>query len=376
MPNEKIRLHPIAQIWPPMTEEEYEDLKDSIATLGLKVPVLTWGGAVVDGKHRLAACEATRQPVRTEALPDGWTEWQVAQHCAALHKRRNLSAAQRAMVAAELVEQFAPAAKERQREGQRKGGRKAQGGQPAGSGPAGPQANDEAGRAATQAAEAADASPRAVRRARRVAQQAPEAAEAVKAGTLSLAQGERIAKAPKDQQGAILKQLHTTERVKSDGDSWGTPSEWIELARTVMGGIDLDPASNRTAQKTVQATRFLTEKDNGLTREWKGRVWLNPPYSHPAVAVFAKKLVEEVAAGNTTQACVLVNNATDTKWGQLLLAECSAVALPAGRVSFLLPDTGKPITGTRQGQMLLYFGEQTKRFVTALKTKGWVGRTA
>jgi hypothetical protein len=62
-------------------------------------------------------------------------------------------------------------------------------------------------------------------------------------------------------------------------NQWHTPSEYIEMARDVLGGFDLDPASNLIAQETVQAVTFYTEETNGLDKEWKGRVWCNPPYA-------------------------------------------------------------------------------------------------
>jgi hypothetical protein len=56
-----------------------------------------------------------------------------------------------------------------------------------------------------------------------------------------------------------------------------TPPEIIEVARTLMGGIDLDPCSDTQGQLTVQATQFYTSE--GLTRQWGGRVFCNPPGS-------------------------------------------------------------------------------------------------
>src|SRR5262249_14971473 len=48
------------------------------------------------------------------------------------------------------------------------------------------------------------------------------------------------------------------------GDSeWYTPPEYVEAARDVLGGIDLDPASNHLAQATVRATRYFTKQDDG-----------------------------------------------------------------------------------------------------------------
>jgi hypothetical protein len=62
------------------------------------------------------------------------------------------------------------------------------------------------------------------------------------------------------------------------GDNeWFTPVEHIERARRVLGEIDVDPASHIQAQKRVKATQYFTQSDDGLKREWRGKVWLNPP---------------------------------------------------------------------------------------------------
>jgi hypothetical protein len=46
-----------------------------------------------------------------------------------------------------------------------------------------------------------------------------------------------------------------------------TPAQYIEAARSVMGTIDLDPATSKHAQKTVRAKRFFTAEDDGLARD-------------------------------------------------------------------------------------------------------------
>lgn len=59
---------------------------------------------------------------------------------------------------------------------------------------------------------------------------------------------------------------------------WITPPDITEMARDVVGDFDLDPASSQLANDlSVQAARFYTREDDGLTRVWGGRVWINAP---------------------------------------------------------------------------------------------------
>src|SRR5260221_11377 len=99
-------------------------------------------------------------------------------------------------------------------------------------------------------------------------------------------------------------------------NEWYTPARYIEAAREVMGGIDLDPASCEMANRTVKATRYYSIRDNGLAQEWHGRVWLNPPYglvtpglkgsTKSLQAYFAKELLRRYKAQEIEQAIVLL----------------------------------------------------------------------
>lgn len=151
-----------------------------------------------------------------------------------------------------------------------------------------------------------------------------------------------------------------------------TPPEFTDAARTVMGGIDLDPASSEIANRTVQASMFYTQEDNGLTRDWSGRVWLNPPFARGLIGKFIDKLCE---SPNITQAIVLTNNATETVWGQRLLTNAAAVCFPAGRINFH-DHNGRPRedSGALQGQMIAYLGtaQDAERFTSVFNRFGVV----
>ncbi len=85
----------------------------------------------------------------------------------------------------------------------------------------------------------------------------------------------------------------TTRNINSsESFEWYTPGEYVEAARAVLGGIDLDPASSELANETVRATEFFTEEDDGLSRQWRGRVWLNPPYGRLCPGFVAKLSAE------------------------------------------------------------------------------------
>lgn len=62
-------------------------------------------------------------------------------------------------------------------------------------------------------------------------------------------------------------------------DGWCTPEWLLVLVRGFLGAIDLDPCSNDVS--TVNATTSYTERDDGLSHPWAGRVFVNPPYSDP-----------------------------------------------------------------------------------------------
>jgi phage N-6-adenine-methyltransferase len=155
-------------------------------------------------------------------------------------------------------------------------------------------------------------------------------------------------------------------RVNTGEFEWYTPAKYLEAAREVMGGIDLDPASHEAAQETVRAERFFTAGDDGLAQDWFGRVWLNPPYSQPLMANFVRKLVDEVAADRVSQAVMLTHNYTDTAWFHL--AQASAMlCFTRGRISFV-GASGPPT----QGQAFFYFGPERERFASAFGAFGFI----
>lgn len=153
-------------------------------------------------------------------------------------------------------------------------------------------------------------------------------------------------------------------------NEWYTPAEFVEAARAVMGGIDLDPASSAKAQEVVRAGAFFARDDDGLSKPWHGRVWLNPPYAQPHINDFAEKMAEEWKAGRVSSAVMLTHNYTDAGWFHTLAAEASAICFKRGRVKFYSPKG--EVASPTQGQAFFYFGPDTSDFYAEFSRIGFV----
>lgn len=153
-------------------------------------------------------------------------------------------------------------------------------------------------------------------------------------------------------------------------NEWYTPEEHLDLARQVLGPIDLDPASSEQANMTVRAGQFYPIHDDGLTKHWAGKVWLNPPYAQPAISHFADKMVAEWQRGDVTGAIVLTHNYTDTAWFQKLAHAAAAICFTRGRVRFVSPDGD--LAAPTQGQAFFYFGHDVARFAEVFAATGFV----
>jgi phage N-6-adenine-methyltransferase len=184
---------------------------------------------------------------------------------------------------------------------------------------------------------------------------------------------EEAAQAANDAGERLTRDAVFNHRAQGTGENeWYTPAEHIEAAREVLGDIDLDPASSIIANRTVRAAQFFTIEDNGLERDWHGRVWINPPYAQPHILHFAQKIAKEYSEGRTLEAIALTHNYTDTAWFHLLGAYASAICFTRGRIGFLSPEGQK--AAPTQGQAFFYFGPDPAKFSQVFTRFGLVMR--
>ncbi len=157
---------------------------------------------------------------------------------------------------------------------------------------------------------------------------------------------------------------------------WYTPVEYVEAARRVMGGIDLDPASCALANLTVKADRFFTKDDDGLAQSWgAGRVFLNPPGG--LVREFWRKLMAETGSGGAVHEAIWIGYSlqqlqtlqTADTFGPLEMA--NAFCVPRRRIAFI-DATGTPSKSPTHANYIAYFGPRTIEFQLAFRSFGEV----
>lgn len=151
----------------------------------------------------------------------------------------------------------------------------------------------------------------------------------------------------------------TFEKSINTSDEWYTPSEIIDSC----GSFDLDPcAPVNPIWRT--ATVMYNKHDDGLSKEWHGRVWLNPPYSRPLIELFVKKMAEH------DNGIALLYNRCDSKMFQdIIFKRAKAMKFLASRIKFFKPD------GTRGGSpgcgsILVAFGEANAEILKENKLGG------
>lgn len=152
-------------------------------------------------------------------------------------------------------------------------------------------------------------------------------------------------------------------------NEWYTPTHIIELARGVMGAIDLDPASCAEANETIRAAKYFSAKDDGLRQEWHGRIWLNPPYSRDLMPAFVKKLLGEYESRRISAAIMVAHNNTDTGWFQAAMQSASSACFPKSRIKFY---RGDDVAAPVNGQVFIHWGDNSAGFQDAFASLGAV----
>lgn len=144
--------------------------------------------------------------------------------------------------------------------------------------------------------------------------------------------------------------LSAHQSARMGKDEWLTPPAILQA----LGPFDLDPCAPIT-RPWETATHHFTVLDNGLAKEWAGRVWCNPPFGAEAV----KWMRRMVAHGNGV---ALIPARTETAmFYECVWGVADAVLFMKGRPHFHHVDGARATFNSGAPICLIAYGRDNAR---------------
>jgi hypothetical protein len=147
---------------------------------------------------------------------------------------------------------------------------------------------------------------------------------------------------------------HQSARMKND--EWLTPPEILAK----LGEFDLDPCAP-AVRPWDTAKAHLTKADDGLSKQWAGRVWMNPPFGSEAIHWLAK-------LAHHGNGIALVPARTETRmFYDFVWSKANAVLFIKGRPHFHYVDGTRAKANSGAPICLVAYGVENDR---ALRNSG------
>ena len=147
---------------------------------------------------------------------------------------------------------------------------------------------------------------------------------------------------------------------KVSSDEWYTPKWVIDE----LGPFDLDPCAPPVEVRPFEiAPTCYTKEDDGLSHDWNGIVWMNPPYSKVPLHQFCEKM-----AKHNNGIALLVNRQDNLLWQEVIFPSARSMIFMRHRVKFIHPEGRKssPFTGS----CLVAWGSECDRRLRESKIEG------
>lgn len=115
----------------------------------------------------------------------------------------------------------------------------------------------------------------------------------------------------------------------SKTDMWETPQKLFDELDNIYH-FTLDVCATKENTKTA---KYFNKEIDGLTQEWLGSCWMNPPYGRE-IGKWILKAKESAQLNKATVVCLLPAR-TDTKWfHDIILPYATQITFVKGRLKF------------------------------------------
>lgn len=142
-------------------------------------------------------------------------------------------------------------------------------------------------------------------------------------------------------------------------DEYATPKEIILPLSRSIDRFDLDPCAG--AEEIPHAAHTYQKEDDGLSQDWFGKVWVNPPYSE--LDSWIDKIISEQS--NTECIIALVPDRINADWFQKGVNHANIVCFHDGCISFGNSSDTAPF-----GSIYLVYGNPPQETIQQLNNLG------
>ena len=109
---------------------------------------------------------------------------------------------------------------------------------------------------------------------------------------------------------------------------------------------------------------MYNREEDGLSKTWTGRVWLNPPYSQPLLDNFMARMAE-----HNNGIALLFNRCDSRMFREYVLERATAIRFLYQRIKFHYPS-GRRGNSPRCGNIMVAYGEQNARILRECQLPG------
>ena len=115
--------------------------------------------------------------------------------------------------------------------------------------------------------------------------------------------------------------------------------------------FDIDVCAPKDGIPWIPAKKHFHKEMDGLSQQWKGTVWCNPPYGKET-QIWLEKMSEH------RNGVALVFSRTDCKWFHDYAATADAIMFLKGRIRFVDGDCKTGGAGAGSGSILIAWGKK------------------
>lgn len=130
--------------------------------------------------------------------------------------------------------------------------------------------------------------------------------------------------------------MNTELMFSSNDNTWETPISFFNRINDEFY-FDLDVCAS---DENAKCSKYFTEEDDALSKDWKGVCWMNPPYGRQ-ISKWIEKAYQESKKGATV-VCLIPARTDTSYWHKFIFPYAKEIMFIKGRLKFGKSNNSAP----------------------------------